>query len=95
MSEQSISYGVMPANAAGNDLYDTGISVEHYLALEEPSREIELAADLADEVALQLSAVLKFVPETQMFVGWNGRGYEANVEHHLRQSIRKAGTPDK
>lgn len=93
MSEQSISYGVMPANAAGNDLYDTGISVEHYLALEEPSREIELAADLADEVALQLSAVLKFVPETQMFVGWNGRGYEANVEHHLRQSIRKAGTP--
>ena len=82
-----VTRGYLPANDSGNDLYDTGIGVEAFLSLAEPSTEIESPADLTDEIVRQLSDVIKFVPETNEFLGWNGQIFVSDVESHLRHSI--------
>jgi len=94
MDGPRVTRGYLPANDSGNDLYDTGIGVEAFLSLEEPSIEIESPADLADEIVQQLSEVLKFVPETNEFLGWNGRIFVSDVQSHLRYSIRLLGSLD-
>lgn len=92
MGGPRVTRGYLPANNSGNDLYDTGIGIEAFLALEEPTGEIETPADMADEVARQLSEVLKFVPEANGFVGWNGQVFVSDVEPHLRHTICLLGT---
>ena len=87
-----VTRGYLPANDSGNDLYDTGIGVEAFLSLAEPSTEIESPADLTDEIVRQLSDVIKFVPETNEFLGWNGQIFVSDVESHLRHSICHPGS---
>ena len=94
MDGPRVTRGYLPANDSGNDLYDTGIGVEAFLSLEEPSIEIESPADLADEIVQQLYEVLKFVPETNEFLGWNGQIFVSDVQSHLRYSIRLLGSLD-
>ena len=87
-----VTRGYLPANDSGNDLYDTGIGVEAFLSLAEPSTEIESPADLTDEIVRQFSDVIKFVPETNEFLGWNGQIFVSDVESHLRHSICHLGS---
>ena len=68
-----------PANKYGNDPYDTGIGVENYLALIEPVEEIETSADLANVIADQIGDYLKYIPEKDLFFGWN--------EKYLRKTL--------
>jgi putative DNA primase/helicase len=87
-----VTRGYLPANDSGNDLYDTGIGVEAFLSLAEPSTEIDSPADLTDEIVRQLSDMIKFVPETNEFLGWNGQIFVSDVESHLRHSICHLGS---
>lgn len=87
-----VTRGYLPADDSGNDLYDTGIGVEAFLSLVEPSTEIESPADLTDEIVLQLSDVIKFVPETKEFLGWNGQIFVSDVQSNLNHSISLLGS---
>ena len=91
MGEPRVTRGSLPANKCGNDPYDTGIGVEHYLALIEPVEEIETSADLANVVADQIGDYLKYIPEKDLFFGWNGKIFEENTGWILRHQIRMLG----
>ena len=92
MNGPRVTRAYLPANDSGNDLYDTGIGVEAFLSLEEPTSEIESPADLADEIVRQRSEVLKFVPETNEFLGWNGQIFVSDVESQVRHNICLLGS---
>ena len=92
MDEPRVTRGALPSNHNGNDPYDTGINAQHYLSLIEPTGEIETSADLADEVVQQTSEILKYVPELDTFVGWNGKIFEADILCMLRHQIRMLGS---
>ena len=80
MGEPRVTRGSLPANKCGNDPYDTGIGVEHYLALIEPVEEIETSADLANVVADQGVNVL--------FLGCNSSSRRQYPTYHvLRNSL--------
>lgn len=91
MGEPRVTRGSIPANERGNDPYDTGIGVEHYLMLIEPREEIETSADLANVVADQIGDYLKYIPEKDLFFGWNGKIFEENTAWILRHKIRMLG----
>jgi len=91
MDEPRVTRGTLPANQGGNDPYDTGVNAEHYLSLIEPRGDVETPSDLADEIVEQIFQVLRYVPESDTFVGWNGRKFEPNVLHILRFNIRMLG----
>lgn len=91
MGEPRVTRGSLPANKYGNDPYDTGIGVENYLALIEPVEEIETSADLANVIADQIGDYLKYIPEKDLFFGWNGKIFEENTGWILRHQIRMLG----
>ena len=91
MDEPRVTRGTLPSNHDGNDPYDTGIDAQHHLELIEPRGEIETPADLADEVVRQLQAVLKYVPESKQFFGWDGQRFEPDVDHLLIHAISAVG----
>ncbi len=92
MGKPRVTRGPLPANERGNDPYDTGIGVEHYLMLIAPKEEIETSADLANVVADQIGDYLKYIPEKDLFVGWNGKVFEEKILWVLRHQIRMLGS---
>ena|GEM_PF-3778312 len=92
MSNPRVTRGPLPANECGNDPYDTEISVEHYLMLIEPREEIETPADLANVVADQIGDYLKYIPEKDLFFGWNGKIFQEKITWILRHQIRMLGS---